>query len=95
VQSFWGDYDIDKGGTLDEAEIRTFLEDILGESIDQNTFEKFYKVLDEDGDGEIDDMEMIRFIDNTETNRMIIDREAKEKAPEENSQPDHQTQPHT
>jgi Ca2+-binding EF-hand superfamily protein len=59
VQSFWGDYDLDKGGTLDRVEIRTFLEDLLGESIEQKTFEKFYDVLDADGDGEIDDMEMI------------------------------------
>jgi Ca2+-binding EF-hand superfamily protein len=59
VQSFWGDYDLDKGGTLDETEIRSFLEDLLGETIEQETFDKFYKVLDADGDGEIDDTEMI------------------------------------
>jgi hypothetical protein len=35
-------------------------------------------VLDDDGNGEIDDMEMILFIDNTETNRMVIDREHRE-----------------
>ena len=66
VEEIWAKYDINKNGVLDQKEAYAFLDDIMnevtGQHPTQQEIESNFKILDEDGSGDVSKEETFKFI---------------------------------
>lgn len=67
VDEIWNNYDFDHSGTLEEDEMRKFIQDLMPEMSSgfkfcECAFQKIFKEFDDDGSGAVRKSEMTLFI---------------------------------